>query len=104
MRYVPGGRLGALYAPASSVTRVREVPLSTFVIVTDAPGINAPDASVMLPRIRPVFPWENEGIEVRKIANHTPKNNPTFFESESIRTSGLKVKVPGVLSEKSLLT
>src|SRR6266436_5444237 len=103
MRYVPGGRLGALYAPASSVTRVREVPLSTFVIVTDAPGINAPDASVMLPRIRPVFPCENAGIAIRKIVNHTPKNKPTFFKSESIRTSGLKIKVRSVLSQESLL-
>src|SRR5437870_2270600 len=87
MRYVPGGRLGALYAPASSVTRLRDVPLSTSVIVIDAPGINAPDGSEMFPRMRPVFPCGNAGSANTK----TTAIKPTFFKNEVIGPPAISV-------------
>src|SRR5439155_16945149 len=80
-RYVPGGRLGALYAPASSVTRTRDVPLSTSVTVTLTPPITAPVASVTLPRIRPVLPCENTGTETRKSKTQTLPTKTTFIET-----------------------
>src|SRR2546427_8282656 len=74
--------------------RVRDVPRSTFVIVTDAPGIKAPVASVMLPRIRPVLPCENAGTAIRKTATPTEKIKTTFFTNESIVTSSEKLLIP----------
>ena len=84
IRYVPGRRLGALYAPASSVVRTRDVPLSTSVTVTLAPPMTAPDESVMLPRIRPIFACENTGTEIRNTERHRPR---TTFGAELRRSS-----------------
>src|ERR1700737_4558625 len=77
--YAPGVRFGALNAPDSSVVRGREVPLWTSKIVTAAPVIAPPFASVTVPTIRPELPCENAGRQSRNAPNITPKNCRVFL-------------------------
>src|SRR5882762_5262214 len=66
--YVPGLRVGALYSPASFVTRVFVTPLSVSMTVTVAPDTTPPLWSVTVPMIRPALPCENSGRQSRSIA------------------------------------
>src|SRR5260370_15719847 len=77
--YAPGVRLGALYAPDSSVVRGREVPLWTSRMVTVAPEMAPPFASVTVPTIRPELPCENAGRLSRSTPNITPKTCNAFL-------------------------
>src|ERR1700682_972887 len=77
--YAPGIRFGALYAPDSSVVRGREVPLWTSKMVTAAPVIAPPFASVTVPTMRPELPCENAGTQIRSTPNITPKTCRAFL-------------------------
>src|SRR6267142_1747309 len=77
--YAPGVRFGALYAPDSSVVRGREVPLWTSKMVTVAPVIAPPFASVMVPTIRPELPCENTGWQSSSTPNITPNTCRVFL-------------------------
>src|SRR5712691_7616953 len=52
--YLPVGNEGTVYSPFESVTTIRVRPVPVFVSVTEAPGMTAPDESVMTPMMVPV--------------------------------------------------
>src|SRR5437867_12099977 len=67
--------------------RVRATPRSTSVIVTVAPGINAPEGSLMLPKIRPTFACESSGAGTKDIERHT-------IRTKHIRVQSAKERIP----------
>src|SRR5258706_11786860 len=76
--YVPGLRVGALYSPASFVTRVFVTPLSVSMTVTVAPDTTPPLWSVTVPMIRPALPCENSGRQSRSTPITPPSNCAAF--------------------------
>src|SRR3954447_3165834 len=63
-RYMPGCRLGNVYAPESFVIVVVATPVPVLVAVIVTPGINAPLASDTLPANWPF--WENAVLTMSK--------------------------------------
>ena len=52
-RYVPVATVEKLYAPASLDSPLRDTPVSSWVMLTCAPGITAPVLSATLPTMLP---------------------------------------------------
>src|SRR5438128_2348067 len=66
-------RLGARYAPASSVVRVRATPLAVSVIVKGTPGIKPPVPSFTVPEMRPLAVCPNMEEQNNNTPNTTNK-------------------------------
>src|ERR1700730_14140698 len=94
--YDPGWRLGALYSPASFVTKVFVTPLSVSTTVTVAPDTVPPLWSVTVPMIRPKLPCEHSGRQSRS----TPITPPRICKALRTRTPQdlLSVECNGIIS------
>src|SRR5258708_37948787 len=65
------GTSGAASLPSSDVVTVRPRPVSTFLIVTVAPGTAAPELSVTLPRIVPRKVWAKVDAPAKSASENT---------------------------------
>src|ERR1700674_5440649 len=88
--YVPGSRLGALYAPVSSTVRVRVVPLCRSETVTVAPTTAPPLWSLTAPRIRPALPCEKSGMEASNTARHAVRTGTVFLKSKHVTRKSME--------------
>src|SRR5215467_4116201 len=77
-----------MYRPLSSLITVRAVPVSAFLIVTDTPGMTAPDASCATPEIVPVVTWAKSRWPLKRTLIHsTGKYRDTLSSSRGNQKS-----------------
>ena len=72
--YVPTGRSGTVYVPASLLSVVEDAPVAGFVTMIFAPGTTAPALSRTVPLMVPRPDWASTGMHPSNKAPTTRKD------------------------------
>src|SRR5271155_3244021 len=89
-------KLGAAYCPSPLVVRLRVVPVSTFLMVTTAPGTTAADESVTVPTMVASCAKACTAENVRRVVRRSARRR--------LRPLTARPRLPAYPDERSFMT